>query len=277
MASDSISLIAGMRENLQSLQRTSALQEVSSRNLATGRKVNSPIDDPLRYFQARALSNRATDLAGIKDQVNQAVSAISAASEGGRAIGALLGQMKGVAQAARDSLDPEVRANFAAQFNVLRGQIDGIARDSGYNGTNLLRSGELRVGFENGALTVASADASADGLGVAAAAQDGTGFTSSDLAVSNAAIDAALSQVQAATTELRDLSSRLGSSLGTLTVRSDHTKAVADTLRTGADDLTLADPNEEAVALIALRTRQQLGQTALSIANASQRSLLALF
>ena len=49
-------------------------------------------------------------------------------------------------------------------------------------------------------------------------------------------------------------------------IRQDFTKAMINTLQTGADNLTLADTNEEGANLLALQTRQQLSTTALSLA-----------
>ena len=59
--------------------------------------------------------------------------------------------------------------------------------------------------------------------------------------------------------------------------RSDFTKAIINTLQTGASNLTLADSNEEAANLLALQTRQQLSTTALSLANQSSQAVLRLF
>ena len=47
------------------------------------------------------------------------------------------------------------------------------------------------------------------------------------------------------------------------------------TLQTGADNLTLADSNEEGANLLALNTRQQLAQTALSLASQATRRCCA--
>ena len=48
-------------------------------------------------------------------------------------------------------------------------------------------------------------------------------------------------------------------------IRSDFTKAMINTLQTGADDLTLADSNEEGANMLALQTHQSLSTTALSL------------
>ena len=44
-----------------------------------------------------------------------------------------------------------------------------------------------------------------------------------------------------------------------------------------ADNLVLADSNEEGAKLLALNTRQQLSQTALSLASQADQSVLRLF
>ena len=59
--------------------------------------------------------------------------------------------------------------------------------------------------------------------------------------------------------------------------RQDFTKAMINTLQTGADNLTLADTNEEAANMLALQTRQQLSQTALSLASQADQAVLRLF
>ena len=52
---------------------------------------------------------------------------------------------------------------------------------------------------------------------------------------------------------------------------------MASVLTTGADNLTNADVNAEAASLLALQTRQQLAQTALSLANQADQGVLRLF
>ena len=54
-------------------------------------------------------------------------------------------------------------------------------------------------------------------------------------------------------------------------------QAMINTLTTGADQLTLADSNEEGANLLALQTRQQLSTTALSLAAQADQNVLRLF
>ena len=76
---------------------------------------------------------------------------------------------------------------------------------------------------------------------------------------------------------MRSQAQSLSSNLSTVQIRQDFTKAMINTLTTGADSLTLADSNEEGANLLALQTRQQLSTTALSLASQADQNVLRLF
>ena len=61
MASN-ITLSASVRQNLLSLQDTAALMSSTQNRLATGKKVNSALDNPGNFFTSQSLNNRASDL-----------------------------------------------------------------------------------------------------------------------------------------------------------------------------------------------------------------------
>lgn len=68
-----------------------------------------------------------------------------------------------------------------------------------------------------------------------------------------------------------------GSDLAVVQTRQDFTKSMINTLRSGADNLVLADSNEEGANLLSLQTRQQLSTTALSLATQADQNVLRLF
>jgi flagellin-like hook-associated protein FlgL len=163
------------------------------------------------------------------------------------------------------------RSSLATQYDALRTQIDQLAGDSGYNGVNLLNGDGLKVVFnEKGtsSLSISGVTFNASGLGVAASTN--TFQTDKDIADALANINSALST-------LRSQASTFGSSLSTVQTRQDFTKAMIGTLKTGADNLVLADSNEEGASLLALQTRQQLSSTALSLAAQADQNVLRLF
>ena len=63
MTVSDISLTAGMRTNLLSLQNTSLLLNRTQQRLSSGKQVNSALDNPTNYFAAQNASQRASDLA----------------------------------------------------------------------------------------------------------------------------------------------------------------------------------------------------------------------
>jgi flagellin len=84
------------------------------------------------------------------------------------------------------------------------------------------------------------------------------------------AIDTAITKVSAALAEL-------GTGSKALSIHSNFTSKLQDTLEAGVGNLVDADLAKESAKLQALQTKQQLGIQALSIANSSAGSLLSLF
>ena len=431
-----IVLSSGVRQNLLALQSTTRTAQQTQLRLATGKKVNSAIDDPVNYFTSDGLNNRANLLSGLLDGISNGIQTIQAASSGidgivklvqsaqatirqalndaaanrptktgttalasaaetaatnlsaqdvalnkkvqeasagAGAVAATLGgagnlgiaanstvtlqagnttysfqtnanltvrdlvaeiNKSGIATASVDSQgrfsvtgtgsstlkvlvgsDPTsttgaqfdgtdnlgfsgadvtalttgvtvtansaVRANLIDQYNSLRTQIDKLAQDAGYNGTNLLAGNQLKVifnektGASRNSLDIQGFSITADGLGIQSAANafvtGSTNFQNdTDLTNADQALTTALST-------LRSTASTLGSNLSVVQTRQDFTKSLATTLKTGADNLVLADSNEEGASLLALQTRQQLSQTALSLASQADQSVLKLF
>ena len=77
-----IVLSAGVRQNLLSLQRTAELMAMTQNRLATGKKVNSALDNPLNFFTSQSLNNRASDLNSLLDSIGQAQKTLEAADHG---------------------------------------------------------------------------------------------------------------------------------------------------------------------------------------------------
>jgi flagellin len=164
------------------------------------------------------------------------------------------------------------RAELVDQYNELLTQIDQLAKDSGFNGVNLLNSDNLSVLFnEDGTskLDIAGADGSSTGgLGLTVLAS--TAFDT------NTSINGTLDDLKASIDTLRAQASKFGANLSVVQARQDFTKAIINTLQTGASNLTLADSNEEAANLLALQTRQSLSTNALSLASQSDQNVLRL-
>src|SRR5215471_3108290 len=376
MASN-IVLSAAVRSNLLALQQTSDLITQTQTRLATGKKVNSALDNPSNFFTASGLTDRANDLSALLDSISNGLQTIQAANNGITSLTNLVqtalatlrqaqqsaattakfqGTVSGLtgtssfavtsgntitvtdgvttatitstgnvtvqqildgvnntvglgvkaeltgdgriqfeatgttsitiggtattAELAQFGLTAGVtaagtlnttRTSLAAQFDTIRTQITQLAGDSGFNGVNLLNGDALKVLLNEkstSSVTISGVTFTATGLGIAASTH--TFQTDFD-------INAAITNVTNALTTLRSQASTFGANLSIVQIRQDFTKATINTLKTGADNLTLADTNEEGANLLSLQTRQQLSTTALSIASQSDRNVLSLF
>jgi flagellin-like hook-associated protein FlgL len=90
-------------------------------------------------------------------------------------------------------------------------------------------------------------------------------------------VNTAVTQLQNAASTLQTQASTFGSTLSVVQFRQDFMKAMINTLKTGADNLTLADTNEEGANMLALQTRQSLSTTSLSLAAQASNNVLKLF
>src|SRR3954447_10609872 len=97
----SIALSSGVRQALSSIQSTSSQQSVIQNRLATGKKVNSALDNPTSFFTASGLSSRASDLGSLLDDMGQAVKTLEAADKAITAIGKLVDNARSIAKQAQ--------------------------------------------------------------------------------------------------------------------------------------------------------------------------------
>jgi flagellin-like hook-associated protein FlgL len=380
-----ITLSAGVRQSLSSLQSAASQSSTIQNRLATGKKVNSALDNPSNFFTASGLNNRANDLTRLLDDMGQAVKTLQAADKGISAVTKLVENAQSVAKQAKafkreestltgssstdltgattldalgftngstltltiegeggaaddvttltittatamdvddilaafDAADgtnvdasisggelqltdskgrgltlassaaagltglvgssttaaatEDKRATLQEDYDSLMTQINQLARDSSYNGVNLLDGDDLSVQFnENGSskLDIKGTNVSAGSSGLA---------IDDENLDTDANIEAALKSLKTATDTLRTQSSTFGSNLSVVQNRQDFTKGMVDTLQQGADALTAADMNQEGANLLALQTRSQLAQTTLSMASQADQAVLRLF
>lgn len=160
--------------------------------------------------------------------------------------------------------------NLISQYNDLLAQIDTVVADSGYKGINLLNGSDLTVNFNEdrtSSLTISGVEFDSEGLSMSSAS--GWKTTSS--------IQSQLDEATAAIETIRDQTAKFGRDGAVIQTRQDFTQNMINTLQEGADNLTLADMNEEGANMLALQTRQQLATSSLSMASQASQAVLSLF
>lgn len=298
--SDNVTLSGAMRTNLFALQETAQLVDQTNQRLSTGKKVSSAVDDAVAYFQAKTLTDRASDLSARKDSIDQGISSLSAAINGLTGAESLLNQMKGIVLAAKSASDAD-RATLGAQLSTLGVQLNQLANDTSYQGLNLVNAtaSNLKVQFSeksNAYLQVDGADVRISaGIGMTwsinasqlssltlayglSASSAGNALLAgfSSVSVSVSVFDKLITILDSGISSVRSSAQTLGSNVALLKTRADYTKAYVNTMTQGAGKLTLADLNEEGANLVSLQTRQQLGFQALSFAAKSEQGVMTV-
>jgi flagellin-like hook-associated protein FlgL len=127
----SIALSSGIRAALTSLQSTSSQAATIQTRLATGKRVNSALDNPGNYFTAVSLQARAQSFSTRIDGLGTAVKTLQAADNGVKGIIKLVETAQ--------SLVRQAQQITATQQNVLKG--DAADDDGATDGTQLYTRG----------------------------------------------------------------------------------------------------------------------------------------
>src|SRR3954463_11894724 len=107
-------LTAAVRQNLLSLQGTAEMLSTTQTRLATGKKVNSALDNPTNFFTAAGLDARASDIGNLLDSIGNGVQVLQAADTGITSLQKLVDTAKSIAnQALQQSSGYSTKASAA--------------------------------------------------------------------------------------------------------------------------------------------------------------------
>jgi flagellin-like hook-associated protein FlgL len=285
--SSNIVLGLGTRQNLLALQQINDNMNTAQNHLATGLKVSSAVDDAVKFFQSQSLTQRATDISTRKDQVDQGISTLTAATNGTQSVVSILQQMQGIINTAKTQTATQ-RVGSATQFNVLAKQLNNLVNDSSYQGLNLINSTTSTLSLQ---FSIASTSTMKihgfnlnlskliTSLGGAASKAATLLVTAGFSKVSNktSIFDKAFNTLQNAVFAAQSDAQALGANVTFLQTRLTFSAQYITTLQAGSDKLVVADVNQESTNLVTLQTRQQLSIQSLSIATQSEQAVLRLF
>ncbi len=148
--SNDVVLSAALRNNLLSLQDTQSQIDTHQERLATGKKVNSALDNPQSFFAAQALTNAAGDLSNLLDSVGQSIQVINAANNGVTALTTLINQAQSIANSAQSTLaGSTTNATATGSTNLGTGKLTSI--------TGITATSELQITVTNAPGTAGNA------------------------------------------------------------------------------------------------------------------------
>ncbi len=146
MSLSNITLTAAVRQNLLSLQGTADLLATTQGRLATGKKVNSALDNPTNFFTAAGLDARASDISNLLDSIGNGVQVLQAANTGITSLSKLVDTAKSIAnQVLQQPTGYTSLANVSIAATAGAGALatPGIATDLTNGGTNSLQGKTL--------------------------------------------------------------------------------------------------------------------------------------
>lgn len=276
---NSVNTNAGALVALQYLNKTNSELATTQARINTGMKVATAKDNAAVWAIAQSQRAESNALNAVKSSLQRGQSVASVALAAGEAISDILSQMKEKALASMEAgITQETKDSLNDEYVALRAQIDTIANNATFDGTNLIADA---TDADNGTDTVA---ALANAKGTAT-----INIAHYDLSVNNAVIGATLATISGAVVQadidaiddaIKEVStslSKIGVGARSLDTHLSFVSKQQDAIDTGVGNLVDADLAKESARLQALQTKQQLGIQALSIANQSSSILLGLF
>src|SRR5437660_4425479 len=130
-----IVLSAAVRQNLLSLQNTAELLSTTQNRLASGKKVNTALDNPTNYFTAQSLDNRASDINSLLDGIGNGVQVLQAANTGITSLQKLVDTAKSIANQVL-----QAAVGYSTKANV---DVTGTGAGTGATVASDLNAGKL--------------------------------------------------------------------------------------------------------------------------------------
>ena len=164
-----IVLSASVRQNLLSLQSTADLLSTTQNRLATGKKVNTALDNPTNYFTAASLDNRASDISNLLDGIGNGVQVLQAANTGITSLQKLVDSAKSVAnQALQATVGYSTKSSVSTTIN-------GATADNLLGTSSLATAGTYTAAANFAAVNVSQTGATASAASIAEANNSFTG------------------------------------------------------------------------------------------------------
>lgn len=265
---------------LQNLRTVNRNLSVVQEQISTGKKISNAKDNASIYAISTVIKSDVEGFKKISDSLNLGSSTVAVARGAAEQVTDILTQIKGlIVQSQEANVD---RTKIQTDIEQLTDQVDSIVNAAQFNGLNLVKGATGTVTFLASLDRDSAGTVTASSISVAAQSlETGAGGGLAGLAavdVSTAAgATAALTAIEGLVQTAIDAAAAFGSSQKRIETQNEFVRQLTDALTSGVGALTDADLEEASARLQSLQVQQQLGIQALSIANQSPQSILALF
>ncbi|MDE0932569.1 MAG: flagellin [Novosphingopyxis baekryungensis] len=273
---------AAMRATSASTKASMGLSKAIDR-LSTGQRINSASDDAAGLAIATKMTSEVRGLTMAKRNANDGISLAQTAEGGMNEITNSLQRMRELAvQSASGTLTLEDRTNLQAEVGALTKQIDAIAKNTTFNGVQLLNNADgttltaTAINIQTGAKSGEQVAIGLTDVGIAALGiGDNAGAVTIDITTDTAAatalgtLDTALKTITTAQADLGASQNRLQATVSSLTDRVTN-------LSESRSRIQDADFSEESTNLAKFQILNQASTAMLAQANQSQQGVMSL-
>ena len=281
MAAINTNYLALVSQN--NLQKSQSALGAAVDRLSSGLRLNRAQDDSAGLAIPQRLMEQVRGISPVAGDANNAISLTQVAEGSLGQVSDTLQRMRDLAnQSANGSNSDADRQSLQQEFGKLSDAIDRIAKETQYNGQNLLDGSFTGATFQVGGNNIsigAIADTQTSALGrvtsATATAENRQGVAGLDITTEAGALEAR-DRIDAAITSVVDSRSRLGASTNRIQVSISNLNNSSTNLGTANSRIRDADVAEESSNLTSLMMRSQAGAAILAQSNAMPQSVLSL-
>ena len=281
MAAINTNYLALVSQN--NLQKSQSALGAAVDRLSSGLRLNRAQDDSAGLAIPQRLMEQVRGISPVAGDANNAISLTQVAEGSLGQVSDTLQRMRDLAnQSANGSNSDADRQSLQQEFGKLSDEIDRIAKETQYNGQNLLDGSFTGATFQVGGNNIsigAIADTQTSALGrvtsATATAENRQGVAGLDITTEAGALEA-LDRIDAAITSVVDSRSRLGASTNRIQVSISNLNNSSMNLDAANSRISDVDVAEEASNMARSQILSQPGLAVLAQANALPQLAFAL-
>jgi flagellin len=283
---------SGAMVALQSLELTQSALTDTQNQISTGLKISTAKDNAAVWTVATTMKANVSSLNQVSTGLSNADSILGTAVAGASQISSLVAEIRAQAVSLSDSAANPTATT--ANITQLTSQITAAIQSSSFNGIDLLDAsqaaglsftaatandytvaGAASTTISTGAITDLSTTGALGTLNTALTTAEG--LATPGVPLTTAGLNTVLAAIDTYAATVKSSASALGAVQSNIEGQKTFIDNLANSLTTGVGNMVDADMSAESARLTALQTQQQLGVSALAIANQAPQAILKLF
>ncbi len=269
--------------NIGALNALNALRNVNNNlalhqtRLATGKRINSAMDDPAGLTIANKLNARNEGMKTALSNIGDAKNMLSVAESGLSKINGILTKMRNLAQQGiNDTLGKDERQAIMDQMDEYESQIKDTITQTTWNGKDLV-SNTSNYTFQTGADSGDVTTFTAISLTAVTASGVGLGLSTTLDSTDASTFSAYMGQVDSAIDTISGKLSNVGALMSKLTFKEEQLAVSQVNVEGAYNRIMNADMAQEQLEATKFSILQQTSVTMLAQANAAPQGILSLF